>query len=246
MAYFQVVAHTSTRLHNFSPCADSPPSAVSPFIANTWTTSLGLSSDEYVAALQKCCAVAGQAAAACQAQIQTSLAAGMCMSQADADTTTAEQLDGECKSATASVQCSATTPETTTGAGGTKNLALYHDPPTASRVRRRPSPEEVMADDPLSGTAFVFRNRRRTMVRVLFYDGQGFNLLTKRLSTGYFRHWISASRVPRSGPTGGSFRPQWRVRCLRVPLRWYHFYMAVGQASALIWIIDLRGRGPIH
>ena len=43
--------------------------------------------------------------------------------------------------------------------------------------------------DPFSGTAFVFRNRRATALKLLLYDGQGFWLCQKRLSSGRFRHW---------------------------------------------------------
>jgi transposase len=43
--------------------------------------------------------------------------------------------------------------------------------------------------DPFSGTIFVFCNRRRTALRLLVYDGQGFWLCHKRLSTGRF-HWL--------------------------------------------------------
>jgi len=45
--------------------------------------------------------------------------------------------------------------------------------------------------DPMRGTVFVFRNRRATAVKVLVYDGQGYWLCQKRLSTGRFRHWPS-------------------------------------------------------
>ena len=48
---------------------------------------------------------------------------------------------------------------------------------------------EVLEADPFSGTVFVFRNRRATSVKVLAYDGQGFWLAQKRLSTGRFRFW---------------------------------------------------------
>ena len=48
---------------------------------------------------------------------------------------------------------------------------------------------QVLGEDPLGGTVFVFRNRGGTMVRVLVYDGQGFWLMTKRLSQGRFRFW---------------------------------------------------------
>ena len=47
----------------------------------------------------------------------------------------------------------------------------------------------VLGSDPFSGMLFVFRNRRRTAVKVLVYDGQGFWLCHKRLSKGQFRWW---------------------------------------------------------
>ncbi|MFQ5601358.1 MAG: IS66 family insertion sequence element accessory protein TnpB [Candidatus Krumholzibacteriia bacterium] len=50
---------------------------------------------------------------------------------------------------------------------------------------------EELRSDPFSGTVFVFRNRRRTAVKALVYDGQGFWLCHKRLSEGKFRHWPS-------------------------------------------------------
>ncbi|MFO7704705.1 MAG: IS66 family insertion sequence element accessory protein TnpB [Halopseudomonas sp.] len=46
--------------------------------------------------------------------------------------------------------------------------------------------------DPLSGTVFVFRNRRATAIKILVYDGYGFWLCQKRLSRGHFRHWPSS------------------------------------------------------
>jgi len=46
--------------------------------------------------------------------------------------------------------------------------------------------QEHLAEDPFSGCVFIFRSRRGTTVRVLTYDGQGFWLLTKRLSKGRF------------------------------------------------------------
>lgn len=42
---------------------------------------------------------------------------------------------------------------------------------------------------PRDGTYFVFINRNRTMIRVLAYDGNGFWLMTKRLSQGRFAGW---------------------------------------------------------
>jgi transposase len=46
-----------------------------------------------------------------------------------------------------------------------------------------------LSSDPFSGTMFVFRNRQATAVKILFYDGQGYWLCQKRLSSGRFGHW---------------------------------------------------------
>ena len=43
--------------------------------------------------------------------------------------------------------------------------------------------------DPFSGAVFVFRNRRRTAIKILVYDGQGFWLCHKRFSSGRFAFW---------------------------------------------------------
>lgn len=45
--------------------------------------------------------------------------------------------------------------------------------------------------DPMRGVVFLFRNRRATSVKLLVYDGQGYWLCQKRLSSGRFRHWPS-------------------------------------------------------
>lgn len=49
--------------------------------------------------------------------------------------------------------------------------------------------------DPMRGVVFVFRNRRATSVKVLVYDGQGYWLCQKRLSSGRFLHWPVGERT---------------------------------------------------
>lgn len=48
---------------------------------------------------------------------------------------------------------------------------------------------DQLSSDPFSGAVFAFRNRPATAIKLLVYDGQGFWLCHKRLSTGRFRHW---------------------------------------------------------
>jgi transposase len=43
--------------------------------------------------------------------------------------------------------------------------------------------------NPFCGTVFVFRNKRRTSIKALVYDGQGFWLCQKRLSASKFKYW---------------------------------------------------------
>ena len=56
--------------------------------------------------------------------------------------------------------------------------------------------KKSLAQDPFAGTVFVFRNRRATSLKVLVYDGQGFWLCQKRLSSGRFRWWPAATSRP--------------------------------------------------
>lgn len=49
--------------------------------------------------------------------------------------------------------------------------------------------KQRLRHDPRSGAVFVFINRNKTMIRALTYDGNGFWLMTKRLSKGRFQGW---------------------------------------------------------
>jgi transposase len=50
---------------------------------------------------------------------------------------------------------------------------------------------KLLQADPFSGALFVFGNRGRTAIKVLVYDGQGFWMCHKRLSTSKFTWWPS-------------------------------------------------------
>ena len=57
---------------------------------------------------------------------------------------------------------------------------------------------EKLNSDPFSGCLFLFRTRSARAIRILAYDGQGFWLATKRLSTGRFRWWPTGAEASRS------------------------------------------------
>jgi transposase len=58
----------------------------------------------------------------------------------------------------------------------------------------------LLAQDPMSGSLFVFKNRKSNAIKILCYDGQGFVLYYKRWSSGKLRWWpkdnISNIKVP--------------------------------------------------
>ena len=51
--------------------------------------------------------------------------------------------------------------------------------------------QEVLKQNPFSGHFFIFRGRRGDLVKVLYWDGQGYCLFAKRLEKGRFV-WPSA------------------------------------------------------
>lgn len=85
-----------------------------------------------------------------------------------------------------------TLPSTVYVATAPINLALSFD-------RLAGLAREVLGGDPRSTTLFIFHNRRRTHLKLLWHDGGGYCVLYKRLDRGQFRipsaPELNASRV---------------------------------------------------
>ncbi|MAR91944.1 MAG: IS66 family insertion sequence hypothetical protein [Pseudomonadales bacterium] len=50
-----------------------------------------------------------------------------------------------------------------------------------------------LQDDPASGQLFVFINRRKTHLKILYFDGAGFCIWFKRLEQGQFNYRASGA-----------------------------------------------------
>jgi transposase len=63
--------------------------------------------------------------------------------------------------------------------------------------------QETLKKDPHAGHLFVFRGRRGDLIKIIWHDGQGACLFTKRLERGRFI-WPTVSSSRASGTTGGT------------------------------------------
>jgi len=53
--------------------------------------------------------------------------------------------------------------------------------------------QQVLNENPFDGALFAFRGRRGGMVKLLWYDGQGMCLFSKRLERGHFVWPVTAT-----------------------------------------------------
>lgn len=87
---------------------------------------------------------------------------------------------------------------------------------------------EKLGQEPYSGAAFVFRNRRGSAVKILIFDGVGYWLVHRRFSRGRLRWWPTKTDQPltqlaaqqlqillyQGSPVGAQLAEDWR----RLPL----------------------------
>ncbi len=57
--------------------------------------------------------------------------------------------------------------------------------------------QERLGQDPKNGALFVFGNRRRNRIKILYFDGTGVCILIKRLEKGTF-HWPQSAQGDQS------------------------------------------------
>ncbi len=83
---------------------------------------------------------------------------------------------------------------------------------------------DVLSVEPMNGGYFVFRNRSGKMLRIIFYDGDGFWMCEKIFSEGKVQRWFSdgengltaicarelAVLLWHGDPVGSSFPPYWK------------------------------------
>jgi len=89
--------------------------------------------------------------------------------------------------------------------------------------------------DPFDGGLFVFSNRRRSAIKILTYDGSGFWMCQKRLSSGHLGHWPDGV-----GPASALEACELQVllmggdpRQAKVPVPWRRLPVAASRAPAM-------------
>jgi transposase len=56
--------------------------------------------------------------------------------------------------------------------------------------------QQSLSEDPFDGSVYAFRGRRSGLIKLIWHDGLGLCMLTKRLEQGQF-HWPSAATTGR-------------------------------------------------
>ena len=78
--------------------------------------------------------------------------------------------------------------------------------------------QQNLAEDPFGGAVFAFRGRRAGLIKLIWHDGVGLCMLTKRLERGQFA-WPSSNPTGRIMLTSAQLAAlldgcEWRAPCL--------------------------------
>jgi len=82
---------------------------------------------------------------------------------------------------------------------------------------------EKIRKDPMNKALYVFRNKKKTTLKILYYDGSAFWLFMRRLSTGKIKWWPSSNQfacsleskklqilIMNGNPEGAEFGDDWK------------------------------------
>lgn len=81
--------------------------------------------------------------------------------------------------------------------------------------------QQTLAEDPFDGAVFAFRGRRAGLIKLIWHDGVGLCMLTKRLEHGQFP-WPSSSTTGRIALSTAQLAAlldgcEWRAPTVRRP-----------------------------
>ena len=82
--------------------------------------------------------------------------------------------------------------------------------------------QQTLGADPFDGAVFAFRGRRAGLIKLIWHDGVGLCMLTKRLEQGQFA-WPSANTTGRIGLSSAQLAAlldgcEWRAPIVRRPV----------------------------
>ena len=82
--------------------------------------------------------------------------------------------------------------------------------------------QQTLGADPFDGAVFAFRGRRAGLIKLIWHDGVGLCMLTKRLEHGQFA-WPSANTTGRIALSSGQLAAlldgcEWRAPIVRRPV----------------------------
>ena len=97
--------------------------------------------------------------------------------------------------------------------------AVYPLLATMMAMTNLPTVQQSLAENPFDGSVYAFRGRRSGLIKLIWHDGIGLCMLTKRLEQGQFQ-WPSTSTTGRIALTSAQLAAlldgcEWRAPAAR-------------------------------